>query len=238
MPDLPVAGWTLRALVPDGIFTLAIEADDAVAAVEHAAFADRSRPLLLRAMGGDADEAAWLREELIGQLAALRQSVAASGLGYLGALAGEQDGHPVLMLLGIGAVPMAFPDRIDPASLLAAMLRSQYPQAIVEEFPTTLGVGVGIRRCDETALAAPVSGDNSLTMVTGTSQAFVPFPEAGLLGTVTGFCYRPAAIDIATVFTATIAYKLTVVPQATAVWQTTTSPARASPPGLGLSALC
>lgn len=217
MPDLPAAGWTLRALVPDGIFTLAIEADDAAAAAEHAAFADRCRPMLLRAMGGDAAEAAWLRDELIGQLAALRTSVAASGLGYLGALAGDQDGQPVLILLGIAAAPMTFPDGIDPASLLAAMLRSQYPEAIVEEFDTVQGTGVGIRRCEETALAALVSGDTSLTMVTGTSQALVPFPEAGLLGTVTGFCYTPAAIDIATVFTATIAYKMTVVPQAAQV---------------------
>src|ERR1700722_12336569 len=109
MPDVPARGGVLRAPVPDGIFTLAIEADDAAAAAEHAAFADRCRPLLLRAVGGDAEEAAWLRSELIGQLHAMRRTAAASGLGYLGALAGDRDGHPVLILLGIAATPFAFP---------------------------------------------------------------------------------------------------------------------------------
>jgi hypothetical protein len=211
MPDVPAGDWMLRASVPEGVFTLSIEADDVAAAVEHAAFADRCQRLLLRAVSGDADEAAWLRAELIGQLDALRRNAAADGLGYLGALAGEQDGRPVLILLAIAAAPIALPDGIDPASLLAAMLRTQYPGAAVEEFPTAHGVSVGIRRCEETALPAPA--DRPLTIAAGISQALVPFPEAGLLGTVTGFCFTPADIDVATVFTATIAYHLTVVPQ-------------------------
>jgi hypothetical protein len=69
--------------------------------------------------------------------------------------------------------------------------------------------GVGLRRCEETTLAA-------LTMVTDTSRALVPFPEAGLLGTVTGFAAR-LHIDTATVFTAAnIAHHMTVLPQGTA----------------------
>jgi hypothetical protein len=211
MPDVPAGDWVLRASVPEGIFTLAIEADDITATAEHAAFADRCQPLLLRAVGDDVEEAAWLRSELIGQLDGLRRSVAADGLGYLGALAGDRDGRPVLILLGIAAAPIALPDGIDPASLLAAMLRRQYPGAAVEEFPTAHGVSVGIRRSEETALPAPA--DKPLTIAAGISQALVPFPEAGLLGTVTGFCFTPADIDVATVFTATIAYHLTVVPQ-------------------------
>jgi hypothetical protein len=197
MPDLPAEGWVLRAPVPEEIFTLSVEADDTTAAAEHAAFADRCRPLLLRAVGGDADEAVWLRAELISQLDELRSTVAATGLGYLGALAGERNGRPVLVLLAIAATPQVFPDGIDPAGLLAAMLRHQYPGASVEEFETAQGVGVGIRRCEET--------------VFGTSQALVPFPEAGLLGTVTGFCPAVADIDIATVFTATIAHRMSVI---------------------------
>ena len=214
MPEFPAGGWLLRAPVPDGAFTLAIEADDATAAAEHAAFADRCRPLLLRAAGGDADEAAWLRDDLAAQLDALRRAAAGSGLGYLGALAGEHDGRPVLILLAIAAAPAAFPGGVDPASLLAAVLRRQHPEAAVEEFPTAHGTGVGIRRCEETVFAAPGSASPSLALATGTSQALVPFPEAGLLGTVTGFCCTPADIDTATVFTATIAYHMTAVPQA------------------------
>jgi hypothetical protein len=210
MPDLPAQGRVLRAQVPDGIFTLAIEADDFAAAAEHAAFADRCRPLLLRAVGGDAEEAAWLRAELIGQLDAMRSSAAADGLGYLGALAGNRNGHPVMILLGIAATPFVFPAGIDPASLLAAMQRGQYPEAAVEEFATARGTGVGIRRSEETKLPAPAG--QPVTIAAGISQALVPFPEAGLLGTVTGFCYSPADIDVATVFTATIAHHLTVVP--------------------------
>jgi hypothetical protein len=211
MPDLPAEGWVLRAPVPEGIFTLSIEADDMAAAAEHAAFAERCRPLLLRAVGGDADEAAWLRAELISQLDALRSTVAASGLGYLGALAGERDQRPVLILLGIAATAQVFPGGIDPAGLLAAMLRHQYPGAAVEEFETARGVGVGIRRCEETVFAAAASVDRQPTVITGMSQALVPFPEAGLLGTVTGFCLAFADIDIATVFTAVIAHHMRVI---------------------------
>ena len=208
MPDVPARGGVLRASVPDGIFTLAIEADDAAGAAEHAAFADRCRPLLLRAVDGDADEAAWLRAELIGQLDEMRGTATVSGLGYLGALAGDQDGRLAVILLGIAATPFAFPAGIDPASLLAALLRSQYPGAAVEEFATAVGTGVGVRRCAATALPAPAGGP--LTVAAGISQALVPFPEAGVLGTVTGFCYSPADIDLATVFTATIAHHMTV----------------------------
>ena len=211
MPDLPAAGWVLRAPVPEGIFTLSVEADDAAAAAEHAALADRCRPLLLRAVGGDTGEAAWLRDDLIGQLGELRRSAAGSGLGYLGALTGDQDGRPVTILLAIAATRAAFPDGIDPASLLAAMLRRRYPEAAVEEFPTARGTGVGIRRCEETVFTAPAPADRPLlTVAAGTSQALVPFPEAGLLGTVTAFCYAAADIDTATVFTATIAHRMTV----------------------------
>lgn len=213
MPDVPAGGWLLRAEVPEGIFTLAVEANDVAAAAEHATFADRCQPLLRRAVGDDAAEAEWLRAELIGQLGSLRQKVAASGLGYLGALAGEQGGRPALIVLGITATPMEFPDGIDPASLLAAMLRRQYPGAAVEEFPTAQGVGAGIRRCEAICLPSGNAGTDSLTIDAGVSQALVPFPEAGLLGTVTGFCFTPADIDVATVFTATIAHHLTVVSQ-------------------------
>lgn len=213
MPDVPAGGWLLRAEVPEGIFTLAVEANDVAAAAEHAAFADRCQPLLRRAVGDDAAEAEWLRAELISQLGSLRQQVAASGLGYLGALAGEQGGRPALIVLGITAAPMEFPDGIDPASLLAAMLRRQYPGAAVEEFPTAQGVGAGIRRCEAICLSSGSAGTDSVTIDAGVSQALVPFPEAGLLGTVIGFCFTPADIDVATVFTATIAHHLTVVSQ-------------------------
>ena len=54
MPDVAAGGWVLRAQVPEGIFTLGVEADERTAAAEHAAFADRCQPLLLRAVGGDA----------------------------------------------------------------------------------------------------------------------------------------------------------------------------------------
>ena len=212
MPDVPADGWVLRAPVPERIFTLAVEADDAAAASGHAAFADRCLPLLMAAVRDDAEEAGWLRAELAGQLGALRQEISASGLGYLGALAGDHDGRPVLVLLGIAATPQVFPDGIDPASLLAAMLRRRYPGSAVEEFATADRAGVGIRRCE--AIRYPSRGESGLPRIeAGISQALVPFPEARLLGTVTGFCPTPQDIDTVTVFTATIAHHMTVVPQ-------------------------
>lgn len=211
MLEVPVGGSVLRARVPEEIFTLALELDDSQAAAEHAAFADRCQPLLLRVADDDPARADRMRADVIGQLGALRQTVAASGLGYLGALAGEHDRRPALIVLGIAATPMGFPDGIDPASLLAALLRSRYPGAAVEEFPTARGAGAGVRRCEEITLPPAAPGGRVLTVTTGISQALVPFPDAGLLGAVTGFCFTPAGIDLATVFTATIAHHMTVV---------------------------
>jgi hypothetical protein len=214
MPDVPAAGWLLRARVPDGTFTLAVEADDAAARAEHEAFADRCLPLLAR--GWDTGEADRLRQEITGQLGALRRAVAASGLGYLGALAGEYHGRPVLLLLGIAATPLEFPDAVDPVSVLAAMLRRQYPGGAVEEFATAHGTGAGIRCCDQMSLPSAAPGE-PVSIDTGISQALVPFPDAGLLGTVTGFCFNAEDIDLATVFTATIAHRMTVIPQSAGV---------------------
>ncbi len=151
------------------------------------------------------------RGALLEQLSAARQIVAAGGLGYLGALAGEVDGRTRLVLLGIAAAPFEVPDGIRPTSLLAALLRHHYPGANVEEFPTAHGEGVGIRRSGELPLPGRVPDTEPLTIDTGISQGLVLFPEAGLLGTVTGFCFGPDDIDVATVFTATIAHRMTVV---------------------------
>ncbi|MGA2831154.1 MAG: hypothetical protein ABSF03_34155, partial [Streptosporangiaceae bacterium] len=152
-----------------------------------------------------------IRSALLEQLRAGRQIVTAGGLGYLGALAGEADGRTPLILLGIAAARFEAPDGIRPTSLLAALLRHHYPGANVEEFPTAHGEGVGIWRSGELPLPGRVPGAEPFRIDTGISQALVPFPEAGLLGTVTGFCFNPDDIDVATIFTATIAHRLTVV---------------------------
>jgi hypothetical protein len=212
MPEVPVGGSVLRARVPDDIFTLALELDDSGAAAEHAAFGGRCRPLLLRVAEGDPAQADLSQAELISQLGVLRRAVAASGLGYLGALAGEHDRRAALIVLGIAATPREFPGGIDPVSLLAALLRSRYPGAAVEEFATARSAATGLRRCEDISLPPAAPGGRGLTVTTGISQALVPFPDAGLLGAVTGFCFTPADIDLATVFTATIAHHMTVVP--------------------------
>ena len=223
MPDVAAGGWVLRAQVPEGIFTLGVEADERTAAAEHAAFADRCQPLLLRAVGGDAAEVGWLRDDLIGQLGAVRQTVKADGLGYLGALAGERDGRPALVLLGIAATPLGYPVGVDPVSLLVAILTKQYPDAAVEEFPTARGAGAGARRCESFRLPTGGADGQPLGIDVGISTALVPFPEAGLLGQVTGCSFRPEDVDLATVFTATIAHHMTV---ASASGRSPTAPAR------------
>jgi hypothetical protein len=221
-------GWRLRTMVPDGIFTLALEADDETAAAEHAAFADRCLPVLVaradtpgEASPSTSADPGELRRSVIAELGALRRAMAGTGLGYLGALAGEHEGRAALIMLGIAAAPMEFPGTFDAASLLAAIARHQYQGAAVEEFPTAEGTGVGIRRCDELTLPvsqlplpeaarAAVDGDE-LRIDTGISQALVPFPQAGLLASVVGYCFSVRDIDLATVFTATIAFRMTAV---------------------------
>jgi hypothetical protein len=132
----------------------------------------------------------------------------------LGALAGEDHDRAVLILLGVAAARLELPAAVNPASLLAAMARHHYPGAIVEEFGTDHGEGVGIRRAGELPLPAPAPGAEPARIDTGISQALVFFPEASLLGLVTGFCFALEAIDVATVFTATVAHRLTAVPRA------------------------
>jgi hypothetical protein len=213
MPDIPTApGRVLRAWVPQGALTLAAGANDATAAAEHAAFASRLLPALaaLQESVPDgfqiAEDPEQLRAGIAAQLATLRQAVSGTGLGYLGVLTGEHEGRPAMILLGIAGTPQAFPDSIDPASLMTAMLKERYPSAAVEEFTTDTGVGVGIRRCESYPLP---SGGQVLNA--GVSQALVPFPEAALLATVTGLSFPAEAVDVATVFTATMAYRLSLV---------------------------
>ncbi len=203
-------GWRLRAWVPDGIFTLAVEADDAAARAEHEAFADRCLPLLVA--GGEADQPLKTRAALIEQLGTLRAAVAESGIGYLGVLVVEHESRPSFILLALAAARHHFPDPVDPASLLAAMLRHQYPQAAVEELPVAHGTGVGVRRAERLILPQPTApAGRALTIDAGISQAFVPFPSADLLGTVSGFTANAEDIDLATVFTATIACRMTII---------------------------
>ena len=217
MPEVAAGPWRLQAKVPDGIFTLAIEASDDRARAEHAAVADRCLPLL--AHGGDDPQQ--LKADIIRQLAGLRQAVAGTGLGYLGALSDVRDGRPALLLLGIAATMLSLPDGVEPASLLAAMLRHEYPDAHIEDFPTSTGVGVGLQYVrDQTfdgllseGASGPPTGNESLTLRTGIAQALVPFPEAGLLGMAVGFSLTAADLDLAAVFAATIAFHMTLSPQ-------------------------
>jgi hypothetical protein len=97
------------------------------------------------------------------------------------------------------------------------MLRRQYPGAAIEEFPTAAGAGAGIRRCESIRLSSGTADGRPLMIDAGISQALVPFPEAGLLAAVTGFCFTPTDIDLATVFTATIAHHMTVAPRSPAL---------------------
>ena len=198
------AGWTLRADVPDGIFTLAIEADDETAAAEHAAFADRALPLLTRADPGADPER--LRSSVIEQLSSLRRAVAGSGVGYLGAVAGQDGERVSLVLLSVTGTQATYPPGIDPAPALAAKMREQYPEADVEEFETPAGSAVGLRRL-ELMPGLP----EGYEVAAGVAQAVVPFPDAGLLGTVTGYSYAARDIDSAAVLTAVTACRMRAV---------------------------
>lgn len=199
--------WALSAYVPDRIFTLAIEADDATAEAEHTAFADRCLPVLLRAAGDDRAEAERLRTGLIAQLGALRQSTSAGGIRYLGAISGLRAERSALVLIAIAATTMSFPQEIDAANVLAALLRHQYPEAVVAEFKVASGTAVGMQRIERRAAPSGTGGWNA-----GLAQALVPFPDASLLATVTGYSYLAQDIDIAAVIAATIACRLRASP--------------------------
>jgi hypothetical protein len=197
-------GWTLRADVPDGIFTLAIEADDETAAAEHAAFADRALPLLTRADSFADPER--LRSSVIDQLSSLRRAVAGSGVGYLGAVAGQDGERVSLVLLSVAGTQATYPPGIDPAPALAAKMREQYPEADVEEFETPTGSAVGLRRLE--LMSGLPEGHE---VAAGVAQAVVPFPDAGLLGTVTGYSYAARDIDTAAVLAAVTACRMRAV---------------------------
>jgi len=139
--------------------------------------------------------------ELAGQLTGLRDSVADAGIGYLGVIAAERADRTTVIVLAIAVVAMEFPAGTDPAALVAAMLRREYPRAAVEVFGTASGTAVGMQRRESR------NGRDG-----GVSQALVPFGDAGLVGAVTGFCLDAADLEMAMVFTATIAHRMRAVP--------------------------
>jgi hypothetical protein len=151
---------------------------------------------------------------MLAQVRAARQVLAGSGTGYLGVLAGDVDGRPRMLVLGVAAATWQPPEGIDPVSLLTAVLRHRYPQAsaLVEEFETDHGPAAGVRRCDELTLPFPGPDGQPARIDTGISQAIVIFPGTRLLGIVTGFCFHPGDIDLTTVFTAAVAHQMTAVP--------------------------
>ena len=139
----------------------------------------------------------------------MRLAVKATGMSYLGAVAGSHRERATLIAVGIAATPMEFPDAVDPASLLAALARHRYPGAAVEEFETLSGTGVGIRRCESQPGPFGRNGENA-----GVAEALVPFASARLLGAVTGYSYTVADIDLAAAFAALIACRMRAVPTA------------------------
>ena len=147
--------------------------------------------------------------ELASRVSELRDTVTVAGVGYLGVIAAERDGRPAVVVVAIAATAVEFPAGTDPASLVAAMLRREYPQAVVEEFATVSGTGVGMRRSERRD--GPF-GMNDRGRDAGVAQALVPFADAGLLGAVTGFCSSAADLDVASVLTAMIAGRMRVVP--------------------------
>lgn len=188
-------------------FSLAVEADDATAEAEPAAFADRCLP------PGAPGQA---RDQVLALRRAARQVLASSGIGYLSVLIGKSTDGRGCCCSG-SPPPVKTPEGIDTASLLAAMLRHSYPEppAPIEEFDTRHGHAVGVRRCDELALPFPGPDGQPTRIDTRISQAMVIFPEAGLLGIMTRFCFDPDDIDLTTVLTVAIAHRRTVTQAAT-----------------------
>ncbi len=211
--DIAAGHRRLRAEVPEGVFSLAVGADDQTAATEHAEVARDWLP---------AGAPRSLRDEAQARLGAARELAGRGGLGYLGVVTGQADGRARMVMVGIAATTFKPPPGVEPSGLLAALLRHQYPRpcAVVEEFETPHGPAVGVRRGDRLVPPdRPGQADGPgqaerpgrAAIETGISQALVIFPEADLLGTVTGFCPDVADIDLATVFTARIAHSLTLL---------------------------
>ena len=86
----------------------------------------------------------------VGELArhspVLRDTVEDAGVAYLGVVAAQRDDRSAVIVLAIAITVMEFPAGTDPASLVAATLRRAYPRAVVEEFTTASGTGVGMQR--------------------------------------------------------------------------------------------
>jgi hypothetical protein len=149
--------------------------------------------------------------ELASRVSELRDTVTVAGVGYLGVIAAERDGRAAVVVVAIAATAMEFPAGTDPAGLVAAMLRREYPQAVVEEFATVSGTGVGMQRFDRRDGPFGMNGRDR-DRDAGVAQALVPFADAGLLAAVTGFCSSAADLDVARVLTAMIAGRMRVVP--------------------------
>ncbi len=204
-PGPAVAGsFLLHFEVPDDFVSLAAELDEEAAAAEHAKFVDA----VLRPGAPPA-----VRAQMLAQLAAARIALIGGGIRYFCMAGGNVDGRQVLLMVGIAVTPFPRAEGEEPRGLLARMLREQYPQdaALVEEFGTEYGPGVGLRRAE--TLPFPVPGGQPLQIDTGVAQAIIHFLDAGAAGVVTGYCFSPRDIDTAAVTVALIARRMTITRQ-------------------------
>jgi len=137
--EVTTGPFWLHARVPGDMASLAVEDDEQAAAAAHAALADGWLP---------AGAPPGTRQDMLGHLAAARRMLRDGGASWLGLTAGDRAGRWSLMLISITATPFDPPAGINPAQILAAMLRARYPvgTALVEEFGVPGGPAAGIRR--------------------------------------------------------------------------------------------
>jgi hypothetical protein len=142
---------------------------------------------------------------MLGQLAAARRMLQDGGASWLGLTAGPRAGRWSLMLISITATPFDPPAGINPAQILAAMLRARYPAgtALTEEFRTPAGPAAGIRRAGSLDL-------HGTALPTGIAQALVAYPGPGALGVISGICLHPDDLDPVAVLVAGIAARMTI----------------------------
>lgn len=186
--------------VPDDLFSLAVECDDAEAAAAHAAFLDEHLP---------ADAPAEVRPQALAQLAAIRRELIDGQVRYLGLASADIDGHWVLCLFGVSVATFWIRDVVHPGNLLAAVLGHQLEpeQALIEEFDTPHGPAVGVRRAE--VLTVPQT-DPPRQVDTGAAQVVVMFPVLDVVGVVSGFCLDLDDIDLTAAVVGQIAHTLVI----------------------------
>ena len=190
-------GFDVEFGVPDDLFSIAIDRDDAAASDQLLHFIDKR-------LGPDptADQKA----DVLTQLLAARAALQHDSVVWSGVMSAPIDGQWVLAHFGVSVRTVQRGESL--AGLGAEIARRYRDDAVIEDFPTKHCEALGVRR-----IGTLVAGDDEVT--TAVAQVLCFFKETQGLATVTGIALSLEDLDVITLIVGAIADTVVLRPRTT-----------------------